>query len=146
MKNLTVVLKSLILTATLSSLVACSSTPYQTKAIEVPTVQSPYGGVSLMVDVVNAVYITSRYGLDSEQKQKQTAAFYTALESDYGKVISWYERDAMGHVKAVHGYPQGRGFCRVIYSQVTVKGRSRHFEETVCKKHLDDARWHIVRK
>tara|TARA_E500000081_G_scaffold145176_1_gene166750 strand:+ start:3536 stop:3835 length:300 start_codon:yes stop_codon:yes gene_type:complete len=99
-----------------------------------------------MVNIVNGLYIANRYGLDQQQKQKQTAAFYTALASDYGKVISWYERDAMGHVKSVHGYPQGRGFCRVVYSQVTVKGRSRHFEETVCKKHLEDARWHFVRK
>jgi surface antigen len=99
-----------------------------------------------MVDVMQGIYLTSKYGLDTQQKQKQTGAFYTALESDYGKVISWYERDAKGHVKAVHGYPQGSGFCRVIYSLVTVKGRSRHFEETVCKKHYEDTRWHFVRK
>ena len=124
MKNLTVALRSLILTASIISLGACSTTPYQTRAVEVPTVQSPTGGTSLMVNIVNGLYIANRYGLDQQQKQKQTAAFYTALNSDYGKVISWYERDAMGHVKSVHGYPQGRGFCRVVYSQVTVKGRS----------------------
>jgi surface antigen len=146
-RNLTVALRSLILTATIISLGACSTTtPYQTSAVQVPAVNSPTGGTSIMVDVVNGLYITNKYGLDKQQKQKQTAAFYTALDSDYGKVISWYERNAMGHVKAVHGYPQGRGFCRVVYSQVTVKGRSRHFEETVCKKHLDDVRWHFVRK
>lgn len=146
MRNLTEVLRSLILTATIVSVSACSSTPYQTRAVELPTVKSPTGGVSTMVDVVNGLYISSKYGLSQHQKQKQTGAFYTALDSDYGKVISWYERDAKGHVKAVHGYPQGRGFCRVVYSLVTVKGRSRHFEETACKKHNDDLRWHIVRK
>ena len=146
MRSSMVVLKSLILTTIIVSISACSSTPYQTRAVDVPAVKSPTGGASLMVDVMQGIYLTSKYGLDTQQKQKQTGAFYTALESDYGKVISWYERDAKGHVKAVHGYPQGSGFCRVIYSLVTVKGRSRHFEETVCKKHYEDTRWHFVRK
>lgn len=133
MKSSTVLARLLILTVTLGSVVGCKSTPYQSQSVRQPSVV----GQTTASDVVNSVsfaFINNRYSLTEVQKQKQNAAVYSALESDYGQVFNWYERDAMGAVKAVHGYPQGSGFCRVIYSLITVKGRSRHFEETACKE------------
>lgn len=135
MKNLTVLMKSLILTATLVSITACStSSPYQSQSISRPAMINGDTSASAAVYAAETAWITMRYGLNEVQKQKQNAAVHAALNSDYGKVYHWYERDARGSVKAVHGYPMGSGFCRVVYSEITVKGRSRHFEETACTK------------
>ena len=146
MKNLTAVLKSLMLTVTIVSVTACTSSPYQSASIQKPVVVAPNGGYSLIVDSVQSVWLTNQYGLNEAQKQKQTSAVYAALDSDYGKVIHWYERNAKGAVKAVHGYPQGVGFCRVLFSAVTVNGKTKEFKETACKKHYDSREWIFVRK
>lgn len=133
----------------LGSLTACGSTktsPYQSRTISQPVVKGPNAGVGLLLGAISNAYISSTYGLDDAQKHQQSSAVYAALESEYGKVVSWYDRDAMGHVKAVHGYPQGRGYCRVIYSAVTVRGRTREFTETACQNYYDSRGWKFVRK
>lgn len=135
MKNLTAPLKSLILTATLASLAGCaSSNPYQSQSIQLPAVSSKYSSAGITLYAVENLFNTAVYGLDRSQKEKQTAAVYAALNGEYGDRFEWYDRDAKGSVKAVHGYPQGSGFCKVVYSLITVKGRSKHFEETACRK------------
>lgn len=137
-------MKSLILTVLLGSLTACGSTPYQSGSVRYPAVVQPENSTSLLVYAVENLYISTTYGLNEAQKYKQNATVYTALETgEYGQVFEWYERTAMGRVKAVHGYPQGSGFCRVVYSEITVKGRSRHFEETACKEAGHDG-WRFV--
>jgi surface antigen len=146
-KSLMVLLKLLILTVTLSSIAACStSTPYQTSSVSRPVVMPTNGGHSMIVDAVQGLYMVRQYGLSDTQKHKQTAAVHTALESELGKVVHWYERDAMGAVKAVHGYPQGSGYCRVLYSLVTVKGRSKEFTETACRKNYESTEWYFITK
>ena len=133
--------------ATLGSLTACNTTtPYNSQTIQQPVVKGPNAGVGLLAGAISNAYISSTYGLDRAQKAQQNAAVYTALDSDYGRVVSWYDRDAMGQVKAVHGYPQGRGYCKVIYSAVTVRGKVRQFEETACQNHYDSRGWKFVRK
>jgi len=118
-----------------ASIVGCSShSPYQSQSIRKPAVVTSNTSASITMWALENAYISTRYGLDTVQKQKQNAALYAALESGYGEQFEWYERDAKGSVKAVHGYPQGSGFCKVVYSLVTVKGRSKHFEETACLK------------
>ena len=133
-KNLMALGKLLILTATLASVVGCSSTPYQSESVRSPSVTGTYDSTSLLLNFAQHIYLNSEYGLTDAQKTKQNAAVYTALESDYGQVFYWYERTAKGAVKAVHGYPQGSGFCRVVYSQITVKGKTKDFEETACRE------------
>ncbi len=132
MKNLTVVGKFLTSMALLISLGACQ-TAYQTSSIQ-NTVSGPYTAsgsiVTLGLNLLNDKY----YTLTREEKQKQTAAVYSALESDYGKVFAWYGQYARGGAKAVHGYPQGSGFCKVVYSTIVKNGKKRNFEETACKE------------
>ena len=137
------VLKSLILTVIVASLAACSSSPYQSGSVQRSVVVPQHGGYSLIVDSAKHLWITGQYGLNKQQKLKQTQAVYAALEADYGQVIHWYDTTAMGAVKAVHGYPQGIGFCRVLFSSITVKGQTRQFEETACRKNLEDAPWYF---
>ena len=133
--------------AMLGSLTACNTTtPYQSRTISEPAVKGPGVGIGLFASAVSNAYIASTYGLDAQQKQQQTMAVHTALDSEYGRVVSWYDRDAMGQVKSVHGYPQGRGYCRVVFSAVTVRGRTREFTETACQNHYDSRGWKFVRK
>ncbi len=134
MRNLTVVGKFLTLTVLLSSLGACSTTtPYQQSNSVTKSAEINYanGGV------VTTVYNLSKYQwfrLNVEQKRKQSSAVNAALQSEYGTVYNWYDHNrAKGSVKAVHGYPMSSGFCKVIYSTVTVKGKTRNFEETACQ-------------
>jgi hypothetical protein len=86
-KNLTDLLRLLILTATLGSLAACGTTsPYQSSSTRMPTVTGPGVETGIAISIIGNAYTNSRYGLDDAQKQQQNAAVYTALESDYGKV------------------------------------------------------------
>ena len=133
-KNLMAVEKFLTLMATLGSLGACStSSPYQTSSVQ-GAVSGPYGNVNSSVTLAYNFIQDRHYSLNPQQKQKQTMAVYSALEGKYGETFQWYEQNAMGGVKAVHGYPQGSGFCRVLYSTVVVDNKQRSFDETACKE------------
>ena len=133
MKNLTAVGKSLILTVTLGSLIGCASQPMQqSESIRrSASVYSSGTGVNAL-DLIIGMSKYDYFSLTENQKRQQNAAVYAALESDYGVVYDWYDSDARGAVKAVHGYPIQSGTCRVIYSMIQVKGKERHFEETAC--------------
>jgi len=144
-KRLAVLPKLLILTAIIGSLTACGTTsPYQSESLRKPAT-TRNASPSLLVGAFETAFINLRYGLSEEQKSMHTAAVYTALESDYGKVINWYGGDAKGAVKAVHGYPQGGGYCRVVISQITVKDKSRDFKETACTN-TDIDGWRFISK
>jgi hypothetical protein len=141
---LTVVWKYLILTVLLGSLVACGSRPYQSSSVQ-NSVVGPYEPSTSIAHVAYNFYKDFNYMLNEEQKQKQTHAVHMALESQYGTMFKWYQGDAMGFVKAVHGYPQGSGFCRVIYTTLVVKDRQRNFKDTACKEAGHDG-WRFVQK
>ena len=149
-RNQTALGKFLTFTVLLSSLGGCaSSSPYvsgSTKYSPVSTYPnySTYQLGAIAHNIKNLGHNLSMQ-LNKEQKRKQTATVYAALEGDYGQVYNWYETTAMGSVKAVHGYPQGSGFCRVIYSTVTKKGKSRNYTETACREH-DTNGWRFINK
>jgi len=132
-RNLTAVGKFLTLTVLLGSLGACSTTtPYQKSKSISHSAEMNYTNGGVVSTVINL----SKYQwfrLTDEQKRKQSGAVHAALESEYGTVYNWFESTAKGSVKAVHGYPMSSGFCKVIYSTITVKGKTRNFEETACQ-------------
>ena len=138
-----VVGKFLILTALLISITACGTLPQQSESINRSAKANYSPGASSLTFVIN-VLDWSRHTLTDEQKRKQNSAVHAALESDYGIVYNWYEDTAKGSVKAVHGYPISSGYCRVIYSMITVKGKSRHFEETACQSSGTQNEWRWV--
>ena len=145
MRNLTVVGKFLILTALLGSVTACGTLPQQSQSIERSASVDFYQGTSSLLFTLNMLEWT-RYSLNAEQKRKQSSAVHAALESDYGTTYNWYEEDAKGSVKAVHGYPINSGNCRVIYTLIEVRGKSRHFEETACQSSGTQNKWQFVGK
>ena len=143
MRNLTVVGKFLILMALLGSITACGHLPQQSESIN-RSAKANYSPNASSVTFVIDILDWSRHTLTDEQKRKQNSAVQAALESDYGVVYNWYENTAKGSVKAVHGYPISSGYCRVIYSMITVKGKSRHFEETACQSSGTQNEWRWV--
>ena len=145
MKNLMAVGKSLILTVTFVSLVGCAGHSVNQSASVTNSVTGPYHAAVSSADLLWQFTQDFNYRLNDKQKSKQTHAVYAALESDYGMVYKWFEGDAMGAAKAVHGYPQGSGFCKVVYTTVAVKNRQRSFEDTACKEEGHDG-WRFVVK
>ena len=139
-------MKYLILTATLISIVGCSSVPpTQETPASVGSSYREYHSPTSSVALVYNYFQYKRHSLTEEQKRKQTTAVYAALENDYGMKFNWYEENAKGTVKAVHGYPQGSGFCKVIYSAITVNDVTRDYEETACQESGHNG-WRFVYK
>ena len=145
MKNLTVVGKFLTLTVLLGSLVACGHMPQQSESIRRSASVDYYQGSHSLLFALNLLEWQG-HTLNDEQKRKQNSAVYAALESNYGTRYDWFEDDARGSVKAVHGYPINSGYCRVIYSLIEVKGKSRHFEETACQSSGTQNEWRWIGK
>ena len=145
MRNLTAVGKFLTLMVLLGSVTACGTLPQQSESIQRSASVDYYQGTSSFLFALNVLEWQS-HTLSAEQKRKQTSAVHAALESDYGTIYNWYEDDAKGSVKAVHGYPINSGYCRVIYTLIEVKGKSRHFEETACQSSGTQNKWQWVGK
>lgn len=132
---------------TLGSLAACSHTqPMQQSDSIRRSAAANYDPSGSIFQLAYNMGKYNYFSLTREQKQKQNAAVYSALDSDYGEVYEWYEYDARGAVKAVHGYPINGGYCRVVYSMIEVKGKERHFEETACRTSGTQNRWRFVGK
>ena len=134
MRNLTVAGKFLISMVLLGSLTACGAhSPLQSNSVQ-NSVVGPWGHSNSAVYYGYKLWQEKEYRLNDLQKTKQTASVYSALEGDYGVAYKWYEKDAWGAAKAVHGYPQGSGFCKVVYTMLVVRDKQKTFEETACKE------------
>ena len=127
------------------SLAGCMGHSVNQSASVKNSVVGPYGGASSSVDIMWNMYKDFHFKLDDSQKQKQTSTVYAALEGEYGIVYKWFEGNAFGAAKAVHGYPQGSGFCKVIYTTVKVNDRQRTYEDTACKEAGHDG-WRFIVK
>ena len=76
------------------------------------------------------------FSLSKEDKKKQQQAIFYALDNlSEGEIIRWHNDDSnsWGKIKIVSSYPHGSGYCRVIFSQISKKGKIRDFKETACK-------------
>lgn len=74
--------------------------------------------------------------LSKEDRAKQDKAVFFALDNlEEGKVVSWHNMndDTHGFVKIVASYPHGSGYCRVVFTQIKKKSKTRDFKETACK-------------
>jgi len=76
------------------------------------------------------------FSLSKKDKKKQQQAVFYALDNlPEGEIIQWHNDDnnSWGRIKIVSSYPHGSGYCRVIFSQISKKGKIRDFKETACK-------------
>jgi len=136
--------KLLISTVIIASLGGCAShSSYQSASSKFAATELERGSSVYQVTTNMFKWYSSR--LTKQQSHKHSMAVRNALESDYGVEYSWYEDNAMGRVKTVHGYPQGSGFCRVVFSEVHINGSARSYEETACKE-TGHPGWRFIRK
>lgn len=88
------------------------------------------------------------YGLSKDDKQRQQeAVFYALNNADNGEVVEWYNErsNTFGKVKPVQSYPQGSGYCRTLFSLISVKNTQRTFTETACVEGGHEG-WRFIRK
>ena len=67
---------------------------------------------------------------EEDKKKQQQAIFYALDNLPEGEIIRWHNEDnnSWGRVKIVSSYPQGSGYCRIIFSQISKKGKIRDFK------------------
>ena len=147
--------KLLILAITsISILSGCSSTNfYASNSSHYPAFDNYLTGN--LINPANAVYglvhniaAYNYYGMNADDKQKQQeAVFYALNNADNGEVVEWYNEKAntYGKVKPVQSYPQGSGYCRTLFSLISVKNKTRTFTETACVEGGHEG-WRFIRK
>lgn len=97
------------------------------------------------VSVVSNFFKWEMNKLPYEDQVKQEQAVFFALDnSNEGEVIEWYSDHSSGKVSVMMSYPQGSGYCRVIFSQINYKNKSRDFKETACRNGSSD--WKFLRR
>jgi surface antigen len=82
-----------------------------------------------------------------DKQQQQEAVFYALNNADNGEVVEWFnvKNNTQGKVKPVQTYPQGSGYCRTLFSAISVKNKSRTFTETACIEGGHEG-WRFIRK
>lgn len=81
-----------------------------------------------------------------DRKQQEQAVFFALNNLPPGEQTEWYNGNSgsYGLVKVAASYPQGSGYCRVIWSQISYRGKSRTFSETACINAVDNT-WRFMR-
>ena len=136
-KNLTVVGKLFTILISLL-LISCGSTTdnkYNSKSAYLSTEDNYYSGAH-PVTLASNFFKYKFFSLSTEDKKRQQQAVFYALDNLHeGEIIRWHndDKNTFGKIKVVSSYPQGSGYCRVIFSQISKKGKIRDFKETACK-------------
>ena len=146
-----VVGKSLILAIIITSLAGCGITHkreyYDSASTRLPAV-SGYHDTSTVYAALLNFSKYKYYGLTEEDRQKQQESVFFALNNlDNGQVVSWHNEtnSTFGQVKAVASFPQGSGYCRIIFTQISKENKIRDFRETACRESGFDG-WRFVQK
>ena len=147
-KNLTVVGKLCIILSSLL-LFACSSTKQSSLNSEstFKSVESDFEQTGHAVNLIYNSIKSKNFSLTKQDQIKQMQAVFFALDNaEEGQVVSWVngKNDTFGLVKVVSSYPHGSGYCRVIFTQISKKGKVRDFSETACKDVAYEG-WQFIR-
>ena len=138
----------------ISALSGCASTDfYASRSTQHPALRNyiPSNLISPANEIYGLVYNLASYnyyGLSADDKRKQQEAMFFALNNaDNGEVVEWYNErgNTFGKVKPVQSYPQGSGYCRTVFSLISVKNKQRTFTETACVEGGHEG-WRFVRK
>lgn len=87
------------------------------------------------------------YKLPDHLQHKQEQAVYHALNNlENGEVTYWHDDNSndRGAVHVTMTYPQGGGYCRVLMTQVSYRGKMRDFTEKACINQIDNT-WRFIR-
>lgn len=148
-KSLTGLGKSLIILITSFTLVGCGTTAknYNNSVSAYASVHDDYQNVNgSMVLVSNYIKWSSNRLDPYDQKQQEQAVFFALNNLQNGQETNWYNGNtgSRGRVRIIMTYPRDSGYCRVIQSQITYKGKSREFKEEACINAVENT-WRFVR-
>lgn len=127
-------------------LVACASTQetYISHSVN-SSANDSYQSNKSSINVVANLFQWKMNKLPYTDQVKQEQAVFFALDnSNEGEVIEWFGDNSSGKVSVVMSYPMGSGYCRVIFSQINYKNKSRDFKETACRNGSVD--WKFIRR
>ena len=147
--EVTVVGRLLIVSILISVLAGCAGTSrdtYISNSVN-SSANNSYQPNKSYVNVVTNFFKWEMYKLPYEDQVKQEQAVFYALDnSEEGEVIEWYsnENNSSGKVSIVMSYPQGSGYCRVLFSQINYKDKLRDFKETACRN--GSTTWSFLRR
>lgn len=131
----------------ISVLAGCASTndTYISQSVK-SSANNSYQPNKSYINVVTNLFRWEMYKLPKEDQLRQEQAVFFALDnSEEGEVIEWYgENDSSGKVSVVMSYPQGGGYCRVLFSQINYKQKVRDFKETACRN--GSTNWTFLRR
>lgn len=111
------------------------------------SVNKYYDSVDSTANILYNYTLSKRYSLTKEDKEKQrNTVFYALNNLEEGKVVRWHnvDKESWGAVKIVASYPSGSGYCRIIFSEIGKKDKSRFYKETACKD-LAYYGWRFIR-
>lgn len=130
MRLLTLLLTSLILTN-------CAGNPHSVNdSGSYGSVVKSYDQVTSSANLLYNYTLSKKYRLSKQDKNKQRDTIFYALNNlEHGKVVKWHNQDqkTWGAVKIVATYPTGTGYCRIVFSEIGKKDKSRFYKETACK-------------
>jgi len=146
--EVTVVGKLLTVSILISLLGGCASNQetYISHSVN-SSANNSYQPTRSSVDIVSNFLQWRMSKLPHEDQVKQEQAVFFALDnSDEGEVVEWYSdiNNSSGKVSIMMSYPQGSGYCRVIFSQINYNNKSRDFKETACRNGSVD--WRFIRR
>ena len=148
-KSLTAVGKLLIILTTSIGLTACGTTAqnYNNSVSTYASVHENYTSVNGTAVVALNYLKWSHYRMEPyDRKQQEQAVFFALNNLQNGEETNWYNGNtgAKGRVRIAMTYPQGSGWCRVIQSEISYKGKSRNLSETACINAVENT-WRFVR-
>jgi len=146
-KNLTGVMRLLILVLGSILLTNCAGNHNVNDSNSYKSVNKHYGNVSSSANLLYNYTLSKRYSLSKQDKEKQrNTVFYALNNLEEGKVVKWHniDKNSWGAVKIVASYPTGSGYCRIVFSEIGKKDKSRFYKETACKD-LAYYGWRFIR-
>jgi surface antigen len=141
-KNLMAVGKLFIILLSSIALVGCGAhNPHNTKS-SYASVASDYQNANSSIVVGLNYFKWSTHRMNKyDRKQQEQAVFFALNNLQNGEETNWYNGNtgAKGRVRIAMTYPQGSGYCRVIQSEITYKGKKRNITETACINAVDNS-------
>ena len=136
-KNLTALGKLCIILSSLL-LVNCSSTKNAELNSESTfrSVEKDFNNTNHWTHTIyNAIKYNKNMLKKEDQVKQMQAVFFALNNAPEGEVVKWYNDkiQTFGLVKIVSSYPHGSGYCRILFTQISKKGKIRDFTETACK-------------
>jgi len=135
-KNSTAVSKLFILGLISLLLTNCASNKHNVNdSASYKSVNQHYAKVNSSANILYNYALSKKYSLSKADKGKQRdTVFYVLNQLDEGQVAKWYNEDkhTWGAVKVVASFPTGTGYCRILFSEIGKKDKSRFYKETAC--------------